>query len=164
MIKMTQLISIDNLQAEHLSEAILELDQTVQRLVRAGWPTTWLNGKLPLGATRVLLVIEAGRATTPGSVADVLGVGRTTVTGLLDRLEADGLLTRSIDPNDKRSFVLQLTDKGREVARQVENVRRVQVAQALAKMGQTELVALHTGLSALVEAMHAENPEESQII
>ena len=161
MVKMTQLLNIDNFQSEQLGEAILELDQTVQRLVRAGWPTTWLNGKLPLGATRVLLVIEAGRATTPGSVADVLGVGRTTVTGLLDRLEADGLLTRSIDPNDKRSFVLRLTDKGREVARQVEDVRRRQVARALAKMNEAELAALYTGLSALVEAMHTENSEEN---
>lgn len=163
MVKTTQKPDTEIFQSEQLDEAILELDQTVQRLVRAGWPTTWLNGKLPLGATRVLLVIEAGRATTPGSVADVLGVGRTTVTGLLDRLEADGLLTRSIDRSDKRSFVLQLTEKGRMVARQVEDVRRQQLTRALAKMDQAELAALHTGLSALVEAMQSEHSEESQV-
>ncbi len=139
-----------------LNEASLELDRAAQRLIRAGWPEAWLGINLPLGATRALLVLEAGRANNPRTLADVLGVGRTTVTGLIDRLEDEGLITRSIDPTDKRSFALHLTDKGRNLVRQIEDIRRQQLARALNQMDKSALDALHTGLAGLVEAMQAE--------
>lgn len=36
------------------------------------------------------------------------------VTGLTDELERDGLVTREEDPSDRRSFLLRLTDAGRQ--------------------------------------------------
>lgn len=36
------------------------------------------------------------------------------VTGLTDELERDGLVTRDEDPSDRRSFLLRLTDAGRQ--------------------------------------------------
>lgn len=134
-------------------EQILKLDRQVMRLVRAGWPDAWLHINLPLGATRALLVIEAGRARTPREVAQVLGVGRTTVTGLLDKLETEELLTRSIDRADKRSFVLELTPKGRALVEEIEGIRRHQIEQALEHMQPAAREALFTGLEALVTSL-----------
>ncbi len=145
---------------EGLKEEILQLDRQVQRFLRAGWPSSWLNLNLPLGSTRALLVIEAGRATTPRRVAEVLGVGRTTVTGLLDRLEAEGLLLRAIDPADKRSFTLSLTPKGRELVEQIDRMRREQLERALLQLDPVALAALHHGLAALTEAMEAQAAQE----
>ena len=82
---------------------------------------------------------------------------RTTVTGLLDRLESEGLLTRSIDPADRRCFVLQLTPKAKELIAQLEGLRQQQLQRALAHMSPAELQALHTGLGALVARMRAED-------
>src|SRR4051812_1000526 len=90
---------------EQLIDQILQLDSELQRFIRAGWPETWLQINLPLGSTRALLAIESGNATTPRQVAEQLGVGRTTVTGLLDKLEDAQLIRREIDPNDRRSFI-----------------------------------------------------------
>src|SRR5947209_17803077 len=92
-----------------LSQQILDLDIRLQRQIYAGWPESWVQVKWPVGAVRALLIIESGFAHAPHQVAALLKVSRTTVTGMLDRLEADGLITRRIDPSDRRSFVLDMT-------------------------------------------------------
>lgn len=132
---------------------ILELDQDLQRLIRAGWPESWLHLNLPLGSTRALLAIESGQARTPRAVAGTLGVGRTAVTGMLDRLEAEGLITRSVDPDDRRSFILDLTEKGQALIRQIDDVRREKLLHGLLHMNTASLEALQTGLHALAVAM-----------
>lgn len=136
-----------------VTERILTLDYKIQKLLRAGWPEAWLLLNLPLGSTRALLALEGGYANTPGGIADVLNVSRTTVTGMLDRLEAEKLITRAIDPADRRSFTLALTDEGRSLIRQIDTVRREQLAPALARMDTADLEALQQGLTALMAAL-----------
>jgi DNA-binding MarR family transcriptional regulator len=48
-------------------------------------------------------------------VAKLLAMDRTTLTAALKPLERDGLVAIAIDPDDRRSRLLRLTDKGREV-------------------------------------------------
>ena len=50
-----------------------------------------------------------------GPVAQLLAMDRTTLTAALKPLERDGLLTITRDPEDRRSRLLGLTDKGLEV-------------------------------------------------
>lgn len=144
-----------------LSNSILDLDRLAQRLLRSGWPEAWQQINLPLGATRALLLIEAGRATSPRNIANAMAVSRTTVTGLIDRLELDGLITRSIDPEDKRSFALNLTEKGRQLVKTIENIRRKQLAEALSRMDEADLKNLQAGFEALVAAMQSGLTEEN---
>lgn len=147
---------------------ILELDSRAQDIFRTSWPESWLRLNLPLGSSRALLAIEGRDAHTPGKVADALGVSRTTVTGMLDRLEAEGLLTRTVDPADRRCFVLQLTPRGQELVREINGNRREHMARAVAVMSPEKARALREGLAALVEALHssaeavAEKQAESQ--
>lgn len=128
------------------------------RHTRAGWPASWVQVNLPSGHIRALLIIEAGGARTPREVADLLGIGRTSVTGLLDRLEVEGLLTRSIDPGDKRSFILDLTEKGQNLVTQIDAIRRQQLKDGLVLMDKPALEALRTGLAALSAALSTLKP------
>ncbi|MCC2651949.1 MAG: MarR family transcriptional regulator [Microvirga sp.] len=50
-----------------------------------------------------------------GPVAQLLAMDRTTLTAALKPLERDGLVTIARDPDDRRSRLLGLTDKGREI-------------------------------------------------
>ena len=143
---------------DELLDAILDLDSRVMRHTRAGWPSSWVQVNLPSGHIRALLIIEAGGARTPREVADLLGIGRTSVTGLLDRLESEGLLTRSIDPEDKRSFILDLTEKGQHLVAQIDAIRRQQLRDGLQLMDKSSLEALRTGLEALSQALSTIKP------
>lgn len=62
---------------------------------------------------RVLGVLDQGHRVTPKSVAQQLGVSQATVSALLDRLEAKGLVLRQRSHGDRRQTDLILTDAGR---------------------------------------------------
>lgn len=139
-------------QASAIQE-ILDLDHAAHYILRNSNPESWLGINLPVGSTRALLAIEGMKGATPGRVAEVLGIGRTSVTGLLDRLEEQGLLTRRVDPSDRRCFLLELTDKGHELVQQLNEPRREKMRQALEQMSQDEIAALRNGMEALVLAL-----------
>lgn len=51
---------------------------------------------------------------TPRTIADRLAWTTGGVTALLDRLERSGYVTRSPNPADRRSLMIQLTDQGED--------------------------------------------------
>ena len=74
---------------------------------------------------------QAGRSPI-GAVHRAFAHKRSTLTGVLDRLESKGWLTREPHPEDRRSILLRLTPKG---ARQATRVKEAMAAlgQALAE-------------------------------
>ncbi len=76
-------------------------------------------GQFDLGHGRwvVLMLLrrrEVWRAL-PSELADEQGVTRATMSGLIRRLEQQGLVRRRLDPEDGRRNVVELTDAGAEV-------------------------------------------------
>ena len=63
----------------------------------------------------VLAQIDANPGITQQALAEKLLVTKGNVCGLLDRLEAHGLVRRQIDPEDRRSNLLYLTDEGKKI-------------------------------------------------
>ncbi len=57
---------------------------------------------------------DAGDSLPLGQLADRLACVKSNVTQLVDRLEADGLVTRAPDPGDRRSRLAVLTPAGKE--------------------------------------------------
>lgn len=55
-----------------------------------------------------------------GELAAVFGLRGSTATSVLDRLEERGLITRAGNPDDRRSFLLDLTAEGRRSAEEVQ--------------------------------------------
>jgi DNA-binding MarR family transcriptional regulator len=58
-------------------------------------------------------LVSAGDALPLGQLADRLACVKSNVTQLIDRLEADGLVSRAHDPIDRRSRIAAITDAGR---------------------------------------------------
>jgi DNA-binding MarR family transcriptional regulator len=58
------------------------------------------------------LVAEGGSLPL-GTLAERCACVRSNITQLVDRLEADGLVTRNDDPRDRRSVRAQITENGR---------------------------------------------------
>jgi DNA-binding MarR family transcriptional regulator len=69
-------------------------------------------------------LIDAGDSLPLGQLADRLACVKSNVTQLIDRLEADGLVTRAPDPNDKRSRLAVITDAGRKIQQEGERIQR----------------------------------------
>jgi DNA-binding MarR family transcriptional regulator len=69
-------------------------------------------------------LVDAGGSLPLGQLADRLACVKSNVTQLVDRLEADGLVTRSPDPDDKRSRLAIITDAGRRIHEDGVRVQR----------------------------------------
>lgn len=66
----------------------------------------------------VLSALAAGPRPI-AELVEAVGVKRSTLTNVLDRLEARGLVRREINPADRRSFLVQPTRGGLRAARKV---------------------------------------------
>jgi MarR family transcriptional regulator, organic hydroperoxide resistance regulator len=80
------------------------------------------------------------------------GTRATTLTGVLDRLESRGYLTRELDAADRRSFRLPLTEAGRSVAGRVRAAVADLEGDALGRLSATQLAGFHAVIAALQEA------------
>lgn len=56
-----------------------------------------------------------------GEIAEEMNIPISTATRVVDRLEHKKLLSRKKDPRDKRSILVKLEPKGKEVVIQIEN-------------------------------------------
>lgn len=66
-----------------------------------------------------LLHLDPGRPLPMSDLADALACDNSNVTGIVDRLEARGLVERRPDERDRRVKMLALTDAGAEVRARV---------------------------------------------
>lgn len=65
----------------------------------------------------------AGESLPLNQLADRLSCVRSNITQLVDRLEADGLVTRQPDPHDRRSRLAVLTAAGRKACREGSRIK-----------------------------------------
>lgn len=93
---------------------------------------------------------EAGEPLTLSELAERLSCVRSNITQLVDRLEADGLVRRVADPNDRRSVRAELTSLG--VDRQASGASEVSRIQGeiAERLSSTDLGGLESALSAIV--------------
>jgi MarR family transcriptional regulator, organic hydroperoxide resistance regulator len=82
---------------------------------RAALPSLAAELDLSPAQCHVLHLIEPGRPVPMGELAGALSCDASNVTGLVDRLEARGLVARQASSVDRRVKVLTLTAAGRRV-------------------------------------------------
>lgn len=76
---------------------------------------------LTQGEAHILALLAESSPAHVGELHRGLAHKRSTLTSILDRLAARGLITRSVSKEDRRSFVIMLTTKGRKLARRVSH-------------------------------------------
>ena len=82
------------------------------------------------------------------ALAEHLGVGLPTASRLCDRLEAAGLLERSVQPRNRREVQLMVTADGRRLLADVTESRVRRLATVLERMPPARRAALYQGLFA----------------
>lgn len=96
--------------------------------------------RLELTPPQARALLELERPVPMRAIADRLRCDASNVTGIADRLESRGLLTREPDPADRRIKTLALTDRGRRARAELE--RAVHSSPAMAALSAHERASL----------------------
>ena len=92
-----------------------------------------------------------GHARTTSQLGTAVGAKPTTLTGVLDRLEGRGYITRAASPADRRATVITTTAAGKRVARRIRKAMTDLERDAVAGLPPESIEVFRTVLDALTE-------------
>jgi DNA-binding MarR family transcriptional regulator len=99
----------------------------------------------------VLRVLGLIPGASAGTLAQILHVHPSTLTGVLHRLETQGLLRRVWDKADRRRAVLHLTDRGQRINRTAKGTVEAAVSAALQSVGRRDAAATERAITRITE-------------
>jgi DNA-binding MarR family transcriptional regulator len=134
---------------ERIVDAIQTLNGAMEEAVMTALLRSLLSMDLTIQQLRVLMVLVTSEEGATGrGLADSFGVSMASMSGVLDRLVAHGVATRTADPDDHRVRRIRVTPLGASV------VRRLMVARPfrtdiLMRLPLADLRALEQGFRAV---------------
>ncbi len=103
-----------------------------------------------------LKTISQSEGLTLGDLTKKMYLHRSTITGVIDRLEAKNLVRRSRDSADRRIVTVDLTPDGKELVKRAPNPVRQDV-YGLRKLKKDELHTIYESIRKLTEIVEAED-------
>lgn len=148
---------------ESLLQAVEEVEEEIFHLVSAEASHPLFQSSLTMQQLRLLMLLTAREraadryAGAAGQeLADGLGVGLATVTGIVDRLVSRGLVRRAEDPHDRRVRRVHLADEGRRLLAEISDSGRAFRRRLLVHLDEADLENLVVILTKLRLAAHTE--------
>ena len=97
---------------------------------------------LTLPQAHVLQLLGAGPARTMTSIAGALGCDASNVTGIVDRLEARGLIERRNSDDDRRIKTISITRDGASLIGVLKQ-KMFEPPDGFARLGAEDVATLH---------------------
>lgn len=138
---------------------IVKLQRKVDRARRQYELDVWMGLPLTMAQLKSLFFISNQGSTNSGKLAAALGVTPTNVTGIIDRLVKQGLVSRTEDMQDRRVLLLQATGTGEKLVAKLRERRRSYLSEVLARLSVDELATLAQGINLLARAAEAREGE-----
>jgi DNA-binding MarR family transcriptional regulator len=135
-----------------LVQEVVELQRQIGRMIGQHAPSVWIDSGLTITQLRSLFLIVNRGSTNFKKLADALKVTPSNVTGIIDRLEEQDLVSRTQNPEDRREMTLQATDKGKALVFSLRETEIEQMTRILSLLSLEELTSLAKGFSAFVKA------------
>ncbi len=111
----------------------------------------WVGLDLTFGQMRLLFLLSKNGPSPMSHVAEWLGVGLPAASGVVERVERHGLVTRQHRNDDRRVVECILTDDGRRLIEEVAGLRRETLRQTLGVLSDEELAEMARLISIVLE-------------
>jgi DNA-binding MarR family transcriptional regulator len=123
-----------------LSEQAARLRLAVNRMARRLRQEA--NTQLGPASIAALATIERSGPLTPSELARIEGIQRPTAARILGRLTEDGLVTRTSDPADGRSAIVQISSDGRKVLTRLRKRKTAYLAKKMRALPDDDVATL----------------------
>ncbi|MGD0794544.1 MAG: MarR family transcriptional regulator [Dehalococcoidales bacterium] len=147
------------MEKSEIIKEVFELYRRINRTMRAHGPDAWMQLNLTILQVKSLFFITNHGSTNFKKLAATLKVTPSNLTGVIDRLVEQGLVSRTENPEDRRMMLLKATEKGESLVGELRERRMSYLTEALTDLTPGELTAIKRGLSLLVRAAEAQNKE-----
>jgi DNA-binding MarR family transcriptional regulator len=148
---MTQFTQDDDTLTFEAAAAVRTAFHAVERLRSRGTDSRGLSS----GALDILIRLSAlPDGSNLGVLATAAGVSARNVTGLVDTLERDGLVTRVPDPRDRRSVLAKITPAGHDWLAAFRHPSQLAMAAVFRGFTPAELTQLRHLCLRLAENQH----------
>ncbi|QAY72071.1 MarR family transcriptional regulator [Agromyces protaetiae] len=126
--------AMENSSLSSLVRSLLEIDLTIQQL-------------------KLLTMLVVSDGMSGQRLAQELGVSMATISGIVDRLETQGLVARVLDERDHRVRLVHATADGREIVLRLSSSREQLGREVLERVPVDDLAALAQGMRAILRAI-----------
>jgi len=124
--------------------------QTAQALLKYADASLYKGARLSVVKLIVLKALDVNNGVlSPSKLAEWTQTERNNITTLVKRMQKDGLITAERNSSDKRSVDIILTDKGRELLRQVMPVAQDIIDRVMSSMTEVDIALLEKQLKTL---------------
>ena len=141
----------------HLTDAAAQLRLGIVRTARRlrQEAAAEASGLTPT-STAALATIERHGPLTPSELAELERVKRPTVTRTLGCLEREGLVERTPDASDGRSFLVSVNVAGRERLRRLRGRKNAYLAKRMRGLPAEDVAALERAAEILEQMLEGE--------
>lgn len=116
-----------------------------------------LSLRLTMQQLKVLAILMThAEGSTIQALAKTVGVSLATMSGIVDRLESQAMIERTVDPRDQRVRRVTATPAGRETVQRLLAARPELSRSPLNRLAIDDLRALAQGIRALLRATQDE--------
>jgi DNA-binding MarR family transcriptional regulator len=109
---------------------------------------------LTQGEAHILAMLAHSRRAKVSDLHRGLAHKRSTLTSILDRLAARGLITRAVGQTDRRTFVVRPTAKGRKLAQRVRRHLSALERAVARRVSATDITRFIKVVTALEQEAH----------
>ena len=131
--------------ARDLTDAVTQL----RRALRAGIRTDISWETLPMAQVELLQALADAQPARVNDIADRLHLAQSTVSGLIGQMMTSGLVSRAVDPTDRRAAVVRLSELGREQLRAWESAHVKWIQAALKRLPPADRSTIAAAVPAL---------------
>ncbi len=135
-----------------LIKEVMELQHVGDIILRRFAPEPWIELNLTIAQLKSLFFIAAREKTNFKKLAEALNVTPPNVTGIVDRLVEQGLVSRTENPEDRRIMLLQITDKGRDLLNNLRERRVNAMTKILGNLNLEQLELQKRAVQDLIKA------------
>ncbi|MEH7887274.1 helix-turn-helix domain-containing GNAT family N-acetyltransferase [Bacillus sp. JJ1609] len=121
------------------------------------------NQPFPLTEARVITEIHIRKGCTATEIRENLGIDRGYMSRIVQKFEEEKIIFKEQSSDDKRQYLLFLTDYGKEILNGlVENANR-EVSKSIQKMSNSELNKLISSMEAIESIFSKEHSAQPEV-
>ena len=118
----------------------------------------WVAQELTFSQMRLLFLLSKNGPSPMSRIADWLGVGLPTASGIVERVERHGLVERQHRLDDRRVVECGLTDEGHRLIEEIAGTRLEMMRQLLDVLDDDELAEMARLVTVMVGRIKAAGP------